>query len=36
MDPAVHTSDAQIFAAGFPITMHLRPVVEMTVKTGIN
>ncbi len=30
MDPAVHTSDAQIFAEGFPITMHLRPVVEMT------
>jgi len=30
MDPTVHTSDAQIFAEGFPIVMHLRPVVEMT------
>src|SRR4051794_1548103 len=30
MGSATHTSDAQIFAEGFPITMHLRPVIEMT------
>ncbi len=30
MDSAVHTSNAQILAEGFPLIMHLRPVVEMT------
>ena len=30
MDSAVHTSNAQILAEGFPIIMYLRSVVEMT------
>jgi len=30
MDPAVHTANAQILAEGFPLIMHLQPVVEMT------
>ena len=30
MDSAVHTSNAQILAEGFPLIIHLRPVVEMT------
>ncbi len=30
MDSTVHTSNAQILAEGFPLIIHLRPVVEMT------
>jgi Uma2 family endonuclease len=30
MGSATQTCDTQIFAEGFPITMHLRPVIEMT------